>query len=120
MFRIFGKNLNKKHKLLSGLCSIFGIGKSRAGKVIAHLGLSPNMRINDLNPVQKQEIIDYLKEREISPSEIKKKRRDSIELLKGMRTYRGIRHKNRYPVRGQRTKTNAKTQKRIGGTHVHL
>lgn len=117
---MFGRPLSRKYKLLSGLSQIYGIGKSRAGKIIADLGLSPNMRIGKLTPVQKKEITDWLKDREISPSEIKKNRRDSIVLLKGMKSYRGVRHKNRYPVRGQRTKTNGKTQKRIGGTHVHL
>jgi len=120
MFRIFGKPLSIKYKLLPGLSRLFGIGKSRAGKIIADLGLCPDMRISQLTLVQKKEITDWLKDREISPSEIKKNRRDSITLLKVIKSYKGMRHKNRYPVRGQRTKTNAKTQKRIGGTHVYL
>merc|ERR1739848_820679 len=120
MFRIFGRLLNPKYKLLPGLSRVFGIGKSRAEDIIADLGLSPNIKISQLTDVQKKEITDWLKNRGISPSEIKKDRRDSILLLKSTKSYRGIRHKNRYPVRGQRTKTNAKTQKRIGSTHVHL
>jgi small subunit ribosomal protein S13 len=120
MFRIFGRPLNTKYKLLPGLSRVYGIGKSRAGNIIADLGLSPGMRIDKLTSIQKKQITDWLKNREISPSEIKKDRRDSIVLLQNMKNYRGFRHKNRYPVRGQRTKTNAKTQKRMGDTHKHL
>ena len=120
MFRIFGRPLNTKYKLLAGLSRVYGLGKSRAGNLIADLGLSPDMRISRLTPVQRKEITDWLKSRGISPSEIKKDRRDSILLLEDMKAYKGMRHKNRYPVRGQRTKTNAKTQKRIGNTHTHL
>jgi len=120
MFRIFGRPLNTKYKLLPGLSRVYGIGKSRAGNIIADLGLSPDMKITQLTPVQKKEITDWLKNREISPSEIKKDRRDSIVLLKSIKAYRGSRHKGRYPVRGQGTKTNGKTQKRIGNTHTHL
>lgn len=120
MFRIFGRPLNIKYKLLPGLSRVYGIGKSRAENIIGDLGLSPNMRISQLTEVQKKEITNWLKNRSISPSEIKKNRRDSILLLQNIRSYKGMRHKNRYPVRGQRTKTNAKTQKRIGNTHTHL
>ena len=77
MFRIFGRPLNGEYKLLRGLSRIYGVGKSRAGNLIGDLGLSPDMPIKKLTPVQKKEITDWLKARGISPSEIKKDRRDS-------------------------------------------
>ena len=120
MFKLFGRTLKNNNKLLQELSKIFGIGKSRVANIIADLGLSPNMKVIELTLVQQKEIKDWLKAREINPSEIKKDRRDSILLLQGMKSYRGMRHKSRYPVRGQRTKTNAKTQRRIGQTHTHL
>ena len=54
MFRIFSRPLNGEHKLLRGLSRIYGVGKSRAGNLIGDLGLSPDMPIKKLTPVQKK------------------------------------------------------------------
>ena len=72
MFKLFGRTLKNNNKLLQELSKIFGIGKSRAANIIADLGLSPNMRVIELTLVQQKEIKDWLKAREINPSEIKK------------------------------------------------
>ena len=120
MLRISGLLINPKYKLLQGLCKVYGIGKSRAGKLISYLGLSPNMKVGDLTPVQTKRILDWLSDAEINSSEIKKTNGESIILLKEMKSYRGSRHKSGFPVRGQRTKTNAKTQRRIGKKHANF
>ena len=59
MLRISGLLINPKYKLLQGLYEVYGIGKSRAGKLISYLGLSPNMKVGDL-AVQTKRILDWL------------------------------------------------------------
>ena len=81
MFKLFGRTLKDNKKLLQELNKIFGIGTSRARNILADLGLSPNMKVNQLTLVQQKEIKDWLKARDINPSEIKKDRRDSILII---------------------------------------
>ena len=120
MFRINGRPIKNNRNLLHGLSDVFGVSLSKAGQIIGELGLSPNMKVKRLTAVQQKQITDKLKQKDITPSIIKKDRRDSIERLKTIYSYRGLRHKFKYPVRGQRNKSNGKTQKRIGHTHTHL
>ena len=110
MFRINGRPIKNNRNLLHGLSDVFGLSLSK----------SPHMKVKNLTPVQQKKITDRLKRKEIIPSIIKKDRRDAIQRLKTIYSYRGLRHKFKYPVRGQRNKSNGKTQKRIGHTHTHL
>ena len=120
MFRINGRPIKNNRNLLHGLSDVFGLSLSKAGQILGELGLSPHMKVKNLTPVQQKKITERLKRKEIIPSIIKKDRRDAIQRLKTIYSYRGLRHKFKYPVRGQRNKSNGKTQKRIGHTHTHL
>lgn len=111
MARIAGVDLPKEKRIEIGLTYIFGIGKSSADKIIAKTGVNPDTRVKDLTDD------DLAKLREAIDSEFKVEgdlRRDialDIKRLQEIGCYRGIRHRRGLPVRGQRTKTNARTRK---------
>ena len=110
MARIAGVNIpDNKHAAIS-LTYIFGIGRTRAQQICAALGLEPSVKIADLSVEQldlvRAEVGKYTVEgdlrREISPN---------IKRLMDLGCYRGLRHRRGLPLRGQRTKTNARTRK---------
>jgi small subunit ribosomal protein S13 len=109
--RIAGVDLPKNERIEVGLTRIFGIGRSLSQKILAETKINPNTRIKDLSD---EEIIkirtvidrDYRVEGDL--------RRDismSIKRLMDIGSYRGLRHRSGLPVRGQRTRTNARTRK---------
>ena len=110
MARIVGIDLPREKRVVIGLTYIYGIGKATAEKIVAEAGINPDTRVRDLTEeeVQKlREIVGKLKvegglRREISLN---------IKRLSEIGCYRGVRHRRGLPVRGQRTKTNARTRK---------
>lgn len=111
MARIAGVDLPKNERIVIGLTRIFGIGRPVAQKILDQVNVSPNVRVKDL----KDE--DAVKIRAVIEGEYRVEgdlRRDismSIKRLTDIGCYRGHRHKSGLPVRGQRTKTNARTRK---------
>lgn len=111
MARIAGVDLPREKRVEIGLTSIFGIGRSSADKILAQTGISPDTRVKDLTEdeiAKLREVIDkdYNVEGDL--------RRDialDIKRLTEIGSYRGMRHRRGLPVRGQRTKTNARTRK---------
>lgn len=111
MARIAGVDLPKNERIEIGLTRIFGIGRSLSRKVLGESGVNPDIRVKDL----KDE--DLVKIRGVIDRDFKVEgdlRRDiamSIKRLTDIGCYRGVRHRLGLPVRGQRTKTNARTRK---------
>lgn len=110
MARISGVNIpDTKHTWVS-LTYIFGIGKSTALKICSALGIDPSIKIRDLTEQQidllRQEVAKYLTE-----GDLRREISMSIKRLMDLACFRGIRHRRGLPVRGQRTKTNARTRK---------
>jgi len=109
--RIAGVDLPNKERIEIGLTRIFGIGRTSSRKIIRDIGLDPNKKVRDMTDE------DGMKIRAVIDSEYKIEgdtRREiamHIKRLQDIGSYRGIRHKLRLPVRGQRTKTNARTRK---------
>lgn len=110
MARIAGVDLPRDKRVEIGLTYIFGIGRSRSNEILAKAGVDPNTRVKDLTESEVASlrgIIDgYHVEGDL--------RRDialNIKRLREINCYRGIRHRRGLPVRGQRTKTNARTRK---------
>ena len=100
MARISGVNLPNDKRIEIGLTYIFGIGRTRAVEIIEKTGISPDIRGKDLT-VEQFEVEGDLRRRVFS----------NIQRLKDINAYRGVRHKRRLPVRGQRTRSNARTWK---------
>jgi len=110
MARIAGVNLPNDKRIEIGLTYIYGIGPARAAEIIEKTGVSPDVRVKDLTENEvaalRREVEEYVVE-----GDLRRRVFSSIQRLKDINAYRGIRHKRRLPVRGQRTKSNARTWK---------
>ncbi len=122
MARIEGVNLPAQKRIEYGLTYVFGIGLTSAQRILGVTGVNPDKRVKDLSDaeialLQKEITANYKVE-----GELKKDIRLDIKRLQEIGSYRGLRHKKGLPVRGQRTKTNARTRKgpRRAGTQVTL
>jgi small subunit ribosomal protein S13 len=108
--RIAGVNLPTQKRLEIGLTYIFGIGPSTARKTIRDLELDPEQKIRDLTDEEVTKLRTYIDELEVE-GDLRRNRQQAIKRLTEIGSYRGIRHRRGLPVRGQRTKTNARTRK---------
>ena len=110
MARIAGVNLPNDKRIEIGLRYIYGIGPTRASEIIEKTGISADVRVKDLT---EQEVAALRREVEefVVEGDLRRRVFSSIQRLKDINAYRGIRHKRRLPVRGQRTKSNARTWK---------
>src|ERR1700722_7797647 len=111
MARIAGVNLPLNKRSEIGLTYIYGIGRSTSNKVLAEVKVSPDTYIRDLT----EDAISRLRE-EIHPQrtvggDLRRERSQDIKRLQEIACYRGLRHRRGLPVRGQKTKTNARTRK---------
>ncbi len=111
MARIAGVNLPNQKRLEIGLTYIFGIGQSGARKICAELGLSPDTKIRDLTDEEITKLRDYIDSNLQVEGDLRRERTQAIKRLQEIGAYRGMRHRRGLPVRGQRTKTNARTRK---------
>jgi small subunit ribosomal protein S13 len=109
--RIAGVNLPTQKRLEVGLTYIFGIGPSTARKVIKQLELDPNQKIRDLTDEEVTKLRTYIDGDLQVEGDLRRERQQAIKRLTEIGSYRGIRHRRGLPVRGQRTKTNARTRK---------
>jgi small subunit ribosomal protein S13 len=111
MARIAGVDLPKNKRVEIGLSYIYGIGRSRSKKILAQTGIDPDKKVSDLSEgevSQIREVIDHEYEVE---GELRRKVNLNIKRLIEIGSYRGIRHRRGLPVRGQRTRTNARTKR---------
>jgi small subunit ribosomal protein S13 len=91
---------------------VYGIGKANAYKICRKLGFLPQMKANLLRQDQKQALLNYLENKPIE-NVLRRQVKESREFLMNLKNTRGIRNKLGYPVRGQRTHTNAQTKKKL-------
>ncbi len=108
MPRIAGVDLPMKKKTWIALTYIFGIGQASATKVLKKANVEGDKRVEDLNPEEVSRLQKVIEGLDVEGT-LRKDRRDNIERLKRIGSYRGSRHQAGLPVRGQRTKTNART-----------
>ena len=111
MARIAGVDLPREKRIEIGLTYVYGIGRVSSNKILAEAGVNPDIRVRDLSDddVKKiQEVIDgtYLVE-----GDLRREIALNIKRLQEIGCYRGIRHRRGLPVRGQKSKTNARTRK---------
>ncbi|MDQ6943179.1 MAG: 30S ribosomal protein S13 [Candidatus Eremiobacteraeota bacterium] len=110
MARISGIDLPRDKRVEIGLTAIFGIGLPTSKKILAQSGISPDTRVKDLTVEDEhrlREIVDQLK----VEGDLRREIASNIKRLTDIGCYRGLRHRRGLPVRGQRTKTNARTRK---------
>jgi small subunit ribosomal protein S13 len=111
MARIAGVNLPNQKRLEIGLTYIYGIGQSTARQVCAALGLSPDTKVRDLTDDEVTRLRNHIDSDLQVEGDLRRERSQAIKRLSEIGAYRGMRHRRALPVRGQRTKTNARTRK---------
>lgn len=110
MVRIAGVNVSDRKHTIIALMSIYGIGKSRARSICLNLGIDTQIKIGLLSEKDIEKLRDEVN-RYIIEGDLRRAVNLNIKRLVDLGTYRGLRHKRNLPVRGQRTRTNAKTCK---------
>ena len=111
MARISGVDLPCTKRVEIGLTYIYGIGRSTAQKVIRDLELDPDQKVRDLTDEEVTKLRTYIDGELEVEGDLRRDRGQAIKRLTEIGSYRGIRHRRGLPVRGQRTKTNARTRK---------
>lgn len=111
MARIAGVDLPGNKKIVIALTSIYGVGRRQAARIIAEAGVDPNLRASEVGPAEANNIRRVIEQGLLVEGDLKREIGLSIKRLMDLSCYRGIRHRRSLPVRGQRTKTNARTRK---------
>ena len=110
MARIAGVNLPLNKRAEIGLTYVFGIGRSAANEILKKTGVDPNTQVKDLTEDEIIKLRDAVEEREVE-GDLRRERSQNVKRLQEIGSYRGLRHRRGLPVRGQRTKTNARGRK---------
>jgi small subunit ribosomal protein S13 len=111
MARIEGVDLPRNKRVEVGLTYLFGIGPTRAQKILAQTKVNPDTRIKDLSEADVAAIREYISKNFKVEGDLRREVQLNIKRLIEIGSYRGLRHRRGLPVRGQRTKTNARTRK---------
>ncbi len=110
MARISGVDLPRDKRIEIGLTRIFGIGIPTSKKILAQTGVNPDIRVKDLTTEDEQRLREVIESMKVE-GDLKREIASNIKRLTDIGCYRGLRHCRGLPVRGQRTKTNARTRK---------
>ncbi|MEM7198772.1 MAG: 30S ribosomal protein S13 [Planctomycetota bacterium] len=111
MPRIVGVDVPNDKKLSVALTYIYGVGVTSSAKIVADLGLSPEMRARDLSDDEVAKIAGHIEEHYVVEGPLRRQLMQNVNRLKDILCYRGIRHRRGLPVHGQRTRCNARTRK---------
>lgn len=111
MARIAGVNIPTEKRIEAALQYIHGIGPAKAAQICKDLKLRDGLRAKDLTDEDVVKISNYIEQNFKVEGDVRREVAMNIKRLQDLKTYRGIRHRNRLPVRGQRTQTNARTRK---------
>ena len=111
MARIAGVDLPRDKRVEIGLTYIYGIGRASATRILADAGVDPDIRCRDLTDEDVKKISAVIDETQMVEGDLRREIALNIKRLQEIGCYRGIRHRKGLPVRGQKTKTNARTRK---------
>ncbi len=111
MARIAGVDLPREKRVEIGLTYIFGIGRSSSNRILAEAGIDPDTRVKDLTEEEVTKLRDVIDQTQVIEGDLRRQVAMDIKRLTEIGCYRGIRHRKSLPVRGQKTKTNARTRK---------
>ena len=111
MARLAGVDLPKNERVEIGLTRIFGIGRTLSNKILAETGVDPSVRVKDLKDEDIVKIRTVLERDYKVEGDLRREVAMSIKRLQDIGSYKGYRHRHGLPVRGQRTRTNARTRK---------
>ncbi len=111
MARISGVNIPLNKRVEVGLTYIYGIGRSKSNELLAKVGIEPDRKVRDLTEDEVVQLRDLIDSDFIVEGDLRRERSQNIKRLQEIGCYRGLRHRRGLPVRGQNTKTNARTRK---------
>ncbi len=111
MARISGVDLPREKRVEVGLTYIYGIGKTSATRILKEANVNPDTRVRDLTDDEVKRISEIINETQVVEGDLRREIALNIKRLQEIGCYRGIRHRKGLPVRGQKTKTNARTRK---------
>ena len=111
MARIAGVDLPKDKRIEIALTYVYGIGRTTATKILEETGINPDIRVKDLTDEDEAKIRDVIDAKYIVEGDLRRQTALDIKRLTEIGCYRGLRHRKGLPVRGQRSKTNARTRK---------
>ena len=111
MARLAGVDLPREKRVEIGLTYIFGIGLTSSKKILEKTGINPDTRVKDLTDDEVAKLREIIENEYIVEGDLRRNIAYDIKRMKDIGCYRGIRHRRGLPVRGQRTKTNARTRK---------
>lgn|SRR3990170_5631606 len=110
MARIAGVNIPLNKRVEVGLTYVFGVGRSTALKILKQAGVDPNTAVKDLTEDEVVKLREAIEANEVE-GDLRRERSQNVKRLQEIGSYRGLRHRRGLPVRGQRTKTNARGRK---------
>ena len=111
MARIAGINIPLNKRVEIGLTYIYGIGRPTSNDILAAIGIEPDRKVRDLTDDEVSKLRDIIDRDYVVEGDLRRERSQNIKRLMEIGCYRGIRHRRGLPVRGQNTKTNARTRK---------
>jgi len=111
MARIAGVDLPKDKRIEIGLTYVFGIGRTSAKKILEETGINPDTRVKNLTESEETALRDCISKKYMVEGDLRRTVALDIKRLTEIGSYRGLRHRRGLPVRGQRSKTNARTRK---------
>ena len=111
MARISGVDLPREKRVEIGLTYIYGIGRASSNRILADAGVNPDTRVKDLTDDEVKKLANIIAETQTVEGDLRREIAMNIKRLQEIGCYRGIRHRKSLPVRGQKTKTNARTRK---------
>ena len=111
MARIAGVDLPREKRVEIGLTYIYGIGLTSSKRILKEAGVNPDTRVKDLTDDEVKELAQIISDTQMVEGDLRREIAMNIKRLQEIGCYRGIRHRKNLPVRGQKTKTNARTRK---------
>ncbi len=111
MARISGVNIPLNKRVEIGLTYIYGIGRSTANRLLTEVGVEPDRKVRDLTEEEVVKLRDAIDREYTVEGDLRRERSQNVKRLQEIGCYRGLRHRRGLPVRGQNTKTNARTRK---------
>ena len=111
MARISGVDLPREKRVEIGLTYIYGIGRASSNRILTAAGVNPDTRVKDLTDDEVKKLANIIAETQTVEGDLRREIAMNIKRLQEIGCYRGIRHRKSLPVRGQKTKTNARTRK---------
>ena len=111
MARIAGVDLPREKRVEIGLTYIYGIGRSSSNRILKEAGVNPDTRVKDLTDDEVRKLAAVIADTQMVEGDLRREIALNIKRLQEIGSYRGIRHRKSLPVRGQKTKTNARTRK---------